>query len=384
MNKEMGHRSPLLLLLLLLPSAVFSVLMIAAAAGTGISAAAGPSRCGSGGTVAVLFVFGDSNSDTGGLEAAMGLNAGLPSGRAFFHRPTGRFSDGRLILDFLCDSLNTSYLTPYLDSLGSGFRNGANFAVGGSATLPKYKLFSLHVQVLQFLHFKSRSLQPVVRGSIGLISEEGFRKALYLIDIGQNDLSDSFALGLSYDQVIGKIPYFVSEIKEAIETLYDNGGRNFWVHGTGPLGCLPQRLTLRRAAKGDLDTNGCVVSYNSAAKEFNLRLSDLCAEMGSELKDATVVYTDVYSIKYDLIANHTRYGFKSPLLSCCGYGGPPYNYNINITCGNPGSQACQNGLQYVSWDGVHYTDAANAIAAAKLLSSDYSRPKLKFDYFCHH
>lgn len=55
----------------------------------------------------VIFNFGDSNSDTGGLAAAMGYEFGYPDGRAFFHRPTGRLCDGRLIIDFLCKLLST-------------------------------------------------------------------------------------------------------------------------------------------------------------------------------------------------------------------------------------------------------------------------------------
>lgn len=47
-----------------------------------------------------IFNFGDSNSDTGGLSAAFG-QAPYPNGQTFFHSPSGRFSDGRLIVDFI-------------------------------------------------------------------------------------------------------------------------------------------------------------------------------------------------------------------------------------------------------------------------------------------
>lgn len=50
----------------------------------------------------VIFNFGDSNSDTGGYPAAHGIRFGYPDGRAFFHQPSDRLCDGRLILDFLC------------------------------------------------------------------------------------------------------------------------------------------------------------------------------------------------------------------------------------------------------------------------------------------
>jgi hypothetical protein len=51
---------------------------------------------------AVIFMFGDSNSDTGGLVSGLGFPVNLPNGRTFFHRSTGRLSDGRLVIDFLC------------------------------------------------------------------------------------------------------------------------------------------------------------------------------------------------------------------------------------------------------------------------------------------
>ncbi|MCI25801.1 early nodulin, partial [Trifolium medium] len=47
-----------------------------------------------------IFNFGDSNSDTGGLAAAF-VQPPPPYGETYFNRPAGRFSDGRLIIDFI-------------------------------------------------------------------------------------------------------------------------------------------------------------------------------------------------------------------------------------------------------------------------------------------
>ena len=47
-----------------------------------------------------VFNFGDSNSDTGGFYAAFPRESG-PYGSTFFHKPSGRASDGRLVIDFL-------------------------------------------------------------------------------------------------------------------------------------------------------------------------------------------------------------------------------------------------------------------------------------------
>jgi GDSL-like Lipase/Acylhydrolase len=42
-----------------------------------------------------MFNFGDSNTD-GGNNGALNL----PYGETYFHKPTGRNSDGRIIVDF--------------------------------------------------------------------------------------------------------------------------------------------------------------------------------------------------------------------------------------------------------------------------------------------
>uniref|UniRef100_A0ACD5WNU1 Uncharacterized protein n=2 Tax=Avena sativa TaxID=4498 RepID=A0ACD5WNU1_AVESA len=263
----------------------------------------------------VVFAFGDSNTDTGGTAAALGSYFPLPAGRAHFRRSTGRLCDGRLVIDYLCESLNMSYLSPYMEALGSDYSNGANFAVSGSTAVPRDRPFALHVQVQQFIHFKQRSLDLITHGhgSDVPVDAEGFRNALYLIDIGQNDLSAAFSFSsrsaYDYDDVVRKrVPAILSEIKDAIMTLYYNGAKNFWVHGTGPLGCLPQRLAQPRVDDSDLDDSGCLETLNQGSYEFNSQLGSICDKLTAQLKGATIVYTDLLAIKYDLVANHSAYG----------------------------------------------------------------------------
>ncbi|XP_031280634.1 GDSL esterase/lipase At1g09390-like isoform X2 [Pistacia vera] len=300
----------------------------------------------------VIFVFGDSNSDTGGYSFGLGFNFGPPHGRTYFNQPSGRLCDGRLIIDFL-------------------------------STLPRYTPLQLGGQMLQFSRFRSLSPQLISKGYKNMVSEEDFKKALYIFDIGQNDLAGAFGY-LSYEQVLEKIPSFIAEIKFAISSIYQQGGKNFWVHNTGPLGCLPQKLaTTAKKASDHLDEYGCIQSLNNAANAFNIQLSALCEKLRSEMKNATIVYVDIYAIKLDLIANFTKYGFENPLMACCGYGGMPYNYNPNISCSQTGANVYNQGSQYVSWDGVHYTEAANSNFASKILSTIYSTPQIKFDFFCN-
>ncbi|RZC62107.1 hypothetical protein C5167_023850 [Papaver somniferum] len=330
----------------------------------------------------ILINFGDSNSDTGGLLAGTGLRIGLPHGITFFHEGTGRFGDGRLIIDFLCESLNLGFLSPYLDSLEPNFESGVNFAVAGAMTLPRFVPFALDVQVRQFKRFQSRSLNLIAQGSKGLIDEYGFQNALYMIDIGQNDLLVAlYASNLTSTPVLEKIPSFLAEIKLAVQKLYERGARKFWIHNTGPLGCAPKELALHPHNDTDLDQIGCFKVHKDMAKAFNKGLKAICNELRSTYKDATIVYVDIYKIKYKLFREYKNYGFTKPHKACCGYGGEPNNYNVKATCGRHGYTICANVSQSIVWDGVHYTEAANQVVASHILSTEFSTPQISLESF---
>lgn len=197
--------------------------------------------------------------------------------------------------------------------------------------------------------------------------------------------------------------------------MYDAGARNFWIHNTGPLGCLPRIIATFGKNASKLDQNQCVDSHNQAAKLFNLQLQALCVEFQQQFPEAEVTYVDVYAIKSELITNYSQYGthtlnlhfifrcitivldislshtklhrysnagFKEALGACCGYGGLPLNYDSRIECGESkvlnGSvvrgDACTNTTQYVNWDGNHYTEAANHYISSQILIGKYLHP----------
>ena len=66
---------------------------------------------------------------------------------------------------YAAEHLGLPYLSPYLDSIGTNFRHGANFAIGGSTIRPQNESmslngvspFSLDVQIVQYDNFKVRT-----------------------------------------------------------------------------------------------------------------------------------------------------------------------------------------------------------------------------------
>ncbi|TXG54646.1 hypothetical protein EZV62_019902 [Acer yangbiense] len=331
-----------------------------------------------------LYNFGDSNSDTGGKSAAM-TDVSPQNGETFFGHPSGRFSDGRLIIDFIAENLKLQYLSAYLDSIGANFRQGANFATGGSSIRPPgYSPFHLAIQISQFVQFKSRTMAlyhkftpnrktPPFRSV--LPRPRDFSRALYTLDIGQNDL----AYGLKHsneEQVRAIIPDILDQFSQAVQQLYKEGARFFWIHNTGPIGCLPNRVLYFQPKPSDLDQNGCMKSHNEVAQEFNKQLKDrIMSQLRVQLPQAAFTYVDVYAVKYALISNAKNQGFVDPMNICCGSCAKGAVVNGTV---------CDHPSMHISWDGTHYSEAANFWVASHILKGSFSDPPLPIHKACHH
>ncbi|XP_047179460.1 esterase-like [Vigna umbellata] len=370
----------------------FALLFIAT---TSLNPATASKRC----DFPAIFNFGASNADTGGLAASFPFAAPKPpSGDTFFRRPAGRFCDGRLIIDFMAQRFGIPYLSPYLDSTGSNFSRGANFATAAStirlqqaAVQYRTSPFSLGIQYQQFERFKPTT--KFIRDQGGVFAalmpkEEYFDEALYTFDIGQNDITVGFFGNTTLQQVNASIPDIISNFTSNIKNIYNLGARSFWIHNTGPVGCLPLILTNFESA--ERDKYGCAKSYNEVARSFNQNLKEALAHLRKDLPTAAITYVDIYSAKYSLFRDPKKYGFELPLVACCGYGGK-YNFSNSVGCGGTikvndndifvGS--CERPSVRVIWDGIHYTEAANKVVFDQISSGAFTDPPIPLNMACH-
>ncbi|XP_059630748.1 esterase-like [Cornus florida] len=349
-----------------------------------------------------IFNFGESNSDTGALAAVFNWTP-PPYGETFFHRPTGRYCDGRLLIDFVASHLGLPFLNAYLNSLGSNFTHGANFAsAAATATIPLsndfvipaggYSPFYLNVQVGQFEQFKYRS--QIIRKTGGIYKdlmpkEEYFGKALYVIGIGHNDLTERLIANMTIEEVNASIPYIINGVSTNIKNIYQLGGRSFWVQNTNPIGCSPFFLTTFPPTADETDSAGCSKPFNEVLQHYNYKLKEAIVQLRKELPSAAFTFVDAYSLKYRLISEAQKYGFELPLVSCCGYGGK-YNFGV-VGCGRTatvnGSQifggSCKDPSVRVYWDGFHFTDAANKFFIDQLSTGAFSDPPIPLKMACH-
>ncbi|KAJ8616263.1 hypothetical protein MRB53_035635 [Persea americana] len=367
----------------------FMVVCVLGVSGIPLSAA----KC----EIGAIFNFGDSNSDTGGFWAAFPAQSG-PFGMTYFKRPAGRASDGRVVIDFLAEAFGLPFLSPYLQSIGSNFKHGANFAtLASTVLLPKTSLFvtgispfSLAIQFNQMKELKARVLEFHSKGSVGhLPLPDIFTRSLYTLDIGQNDFTSNLAtLGIA--GVKKYLPEVVSEILTIIKELYAEGGRIFMVFNLAPIGCFPAFLIELPHNYSDLDEYGCLISYNNAVSDYNSILKEKLNLTRQLLRDAHVIYVDTHSIKLELFRHPMQHGLLYGTRACCGNGGGAYNFNPKVFCGNSKiingrketATACSDPQNYVSWDGIHATEAANKLITWAILNGSYFDPAFPISELC--
>lgn len=319
-----------------------------------------------------IYQFGDSISDTGNLirNGPIGANshaANFPYGQTYFHRATGRCSNGQLMIDYLARKLHLPLLNPYLNGntkLSSSFKNGVNFAVAGSTALNSsfFAARNLHVPATntplstQLAWFKThlRSTCQTSPSSDCL----NLKQSLFMVgEIGGNDYNYGFFQGKPIQEIRSYIPYVVGAITAAARELIRTGAVNLVVPGNFPVGCFPIYLTsFPMKDPKAYDDKGCLKHLNEFAMDHNNQLQEAIASLRKDFPNVVITYGDYYNA-FQYVLRSGRFDKSVALRSCCGIGGA-YNYDGKRPCGALGVPVCSNPDRFMSWDGVHLTQRA--------------------------
>ncbi|WJX28655.1 hypothetical protein P8452_17347 [Trifolium repens] len=314
---------------------------------------------GNGITNNALFIFGDSTVDSGNnnyIDTIPENKADYkPYGQnGVFREPTGRFSDGRVITDFIAEYAKLPLLLPFLEP-SIDYSNGVNFASGGAGVLPETNqglVIDLPTQLRNFEEVR-KSLEEKLgeEKSNELISE-----AVYFISIGSNDYMGGY-LGnpkmqekYNPEQYIGIV---IGNLTQAIQNLYYKGARKFGFLSLSPLGCLP---ALRAANPDEANKGGCFEAASSLALAHNNALFKVVTRFNQVFKGFMYSNSNFYDWLQDKINNPTNYGFKDGINACCGNG----PYGGIYTCGGTKKikeyNLCDNVEEFVWWDSFHPTE----------------------------
>ncbi|XP_057451075.1 GDSL esterase/lipase At5g22810-like [Lotus japonicus] len=321
--------------------------------------------------VPAMFLFGDSSLDVGNNNHLLTVvKANFPPyGRDFEnHIPTGRFSNGKLPIDFAAETFGfTSYPPAYLNLKikGNNLLYGANFASAGSGysslTSKLDGSISLNKQLEYYMEYQKELVSIAGPNASSIISG-----ALYLIGAGTCDFMQNYFVNpllkklYTVDQFSDILIGYCSNF---IQNLYALGARRIVLITIPPIGCFPAAITIF-----GLHSNECVPWMNSAALNFNKKLNTISQDCRKMLPGINLVILDTYQTLYDMVTKPSDYGFFEVRKGCCGTG----VLETVLLCNHKSIGTCANASKYVFWDSIHPTEAANKILADDLIAAGKS------------
>ncbi|KAM3700473.1 hypothetical protein ACB098_05G099300 [Castanea mollissima] len=336
-----------------------------------------------------IFSFGDSLTDTGNDYFTDPTVQCLfpPYGESYFPHPTGRCCDGGLVLDFAAQTLGLPLIKPYLGfengSTVAGIQEGVNFAVVGATALDAAFFFErgIDVSTNDSLGVQLDWFKKILPSLCNTSSEcnEIFGSSLFLMgEIGGNDYNYPFSMYRSIEEIQTFVPLVIRAIASAINELIELGAVTLMVPGNLPIGCIPAYLTSYETADTDQydPETGCLNWLNKFSEYHNDQLQKELSRIQALHPHTNIIYADFYNSSMRFYRNPSQYGFTGGALTACCGGGGPYNFNTSATCGDPSVSVCDDPSKYVSWDGVHLTEAAYRWITNGLLEGPYTIPQI--------
>jgi len=270
-----------------------------------------------------LYVFGDSLVDTGNVQDLLVSNSFGDPTPASAGYDDGRFSNGPIVTDVVNQAIE--------GTLAVGSRlGGDNYAYGGarardnSAVGPPLTadiVPDLAAQVAEFA------------GDVGSVADPD---ALYMINVGGNDIFDAITLVLNSIDPTSTLVDAATAIATSVLTLQSYGAEHILVVGVPDVGSPPS-------------ANGAEALGRSLSESLNSLI------LGALPSD--VMFFDTIALFDDVSADPTAYGLPTGLLtetSCLGDLGPS----------DPGS-ACD---AYTFFDNTHPTSAVSTVLGNELVA----------------
>ncbi|XP_022737531.1 GDSL esterase/lipase At4g16230-like [Durio zibethinus] len=295
--------------------------------------------------VPALYVFGDSYVDAGNnnyVHVPQIERNYTPYGIDFGGKPTGRYTNGRTVADFIAQIVGLPFPPPVL-SLSKGDKRipqtGINYACGFTGILEKFgKLFER---------------MPSLKEQVDLF-ESTTKGVAYDLDIEWDGLR------YFYDENY-YIQLLIKDLSKHLQRLYQLGARKIVVNNASPIGCQPHLIS------GGRNGPECDYLANNRALLFNKRLTNLLKDLQSTLSGSKFVLGDLYKIFQDVYASPTWYGFTDVRSSCC----TEIDKGLTKPC-LANVAPCKDRSSHVFFDPMHPSESMHFIWARRLLKDSSS------------
>ncbi|XP_057797661.1 GDSL esterase/lipase At1g29670-like isoform X2 [Salvia miltiorrhiza] len=240
-----------------------------------------------------VFFFGDSLFDNGNNNFLLTFaNVNYPPyGIDYPAGPTGRFSNGKNLPDFLAEFLGfDNPIPPFATATGANILNGVNYASGGAGILDQSgaalgNVMSLNKQLIN--HGNTAFKMGLLLGNATRATDH-LNKCLYLSNMGNNDYLSNYLMPKFYASSTLFTPQQFAEIlinqyRRQLEILYKYGARKVVVFGLGSIAYIPQFRS----------TNESVDSINRITQQFYNKLAPLVHDLNTDLHAAQFIFINV-------------------------------------------------------------------------------------------
>nr|KAJ0202847.1 hypothetical protein LSAT_V11C500291620 [Lactuca sativa] len=293
-----------------------------------------------------LFIFGDSLFDPGNnnyINTDPSFQANFwPYGESYFNLPSGRFSNGRLISDFIADYAGLPLIPAYLDPHYNEFLYGANFALGELVLYLKPIQNSWYVLDLKTQLQYLSDLEKRYRKDLGDVkAEQLLSNVVYLFSCGCNDYIDLTANNLNnlhYEEYVGVV---IGNLTNVFKGIYEKGGRKIGIVSIPPLGTT------------------CNEELNTISSIHNRAFSKKLQQLTQQFEGLMYANYDHSIALSERMKNPSKYGFKVGDSSCCSSGPLRGIYSCGGKRGIREFELCDNPDDYVFFDAPHPSEAAS-------------------------
>ncbi|ESQ48564.1 hypothetical protein EUTSA_v10020881mg [Eutrema salsugineum] len=294
-----------------------------------------------------LFTFGDSYYDAGNKVFLLNKKRNLPQNLWPYGKstdyPNGKFSDGRIVPDFIGEFMSIPNGIPPALKPDVDFSRGASFAVADASILgAPVESMTLNQQVNKF------------KSMISKWTDDYIEKSVFMIYIGTEDYLNFTKTYPKADASAQQafVTSVTKRLKNDISLLYSLGASRFVVPLLAPLGCLP-------IARQEYKTgNECYEPLNDLAKLHNKEIGPMLNEF-AKIPKSGFLFTvfDYYNAVMRRIASgrSINYRFYVTNSSCCGVG-THFAYGCGMV--NVHSKLCEYQRSYFFFDGRHNSEKA--------------------------
>ncbi|CAH2053738.1 unnamed protein product [Thlaspi arvense] len=267
--------------------------------------------------------------------------------------PTGRWSDGHIVPDFVGRLIGNNEPIPPVHDPKADLSRGASFAISGALVLgPRNDTMRFGQQVSKFVELHKKW------------SDKERAEAIYMISIGSDDYLN-FAKAHPNATPLEQITHVANVLQTLsrdLTYLYKSGGaRKFAVQNLGPLACLP--IVRQEFQSGE----SCMEMLNFMVTKHNERLHRLLSAMTVPYRSFRYTLFDFNGEILRRINEPSRYGYTDTTTSCCGTGS-----RNAFGCGysNVHSKLCSYPKSFLFFDGRHNTERTDEDLANLFYSGD--------------